>query len=104
MSSSPTSPSDLEAQPEKLSRFRRHVTIEERELSQQPTRRAVEMVPRLTGEFRTLSIHVETHTSPVDADTGAIRKAAVKGVSLSTAIVRASAESDMLISRRPCLP
>lgn len=74
-----TSPTDLEAQPEKPSRFPRHVTIEERELALQPSRQGAEMVPRFTGEFRTLSIHVETHTSPVDAETGATRKAAVKG-------------------------
>ena len=79
MSPSASSPSDLEAQNEQLTRFRRHVTIEERELAPQASRHGAEMVPRLTGEFRTLSIHVETRTSPIDADTGATRKAAVKG-------------------------
>ena len=74
-----TSPSDLEAQGEKLSRFRRHVTIDEGDLSPQHSRHGVDMVPRLTGEFRTLSIHVETRTSPVDADTGRVRKAAIMG-------------------------
>ncbi|TBU35112.1 sodium-potassium ATPase [Dichomitus squalens] len=36
------------------------------------------MVPRFTSEFRTLSIHVETHTSPVDGDAVPMRKNAIK--------------------------
>lgn len=71
--------SDLEAQNEKLARFRRHVTIEERELTPQDSRHSAEIMPRVTGEFRTLSIHVETGTSLIDADTGATRKATLKG-------------------------
>ena len=84
MSPSTSTPSDLEAQDEKLTRFRRHVTIEERDLSPQVSRHGAEMVPRLTGEFRTLSIHVETGTSPIDVDTGVTRKAAVKGTHSSS--------------------
>ena len=81
---SPSSaPFDLEAQPEKVTQFAHHVTLEPEELDR-PHRHAtgIEMVPRLTSEFRTLSIHVETRTSPVDADTVPTRKNAIKGTAM----------------------
>ena len=75
---SPPSSADLEAQNEKLARFPRHVTIDER--NPEPTRRpSIEVTPRFPSEFRTLSLHVETRTSPVDGDAVVPRKTAVKG-------------------------
>lgn len=69
---------DFEAQAEKLTRFPRHVTIEEQTNS--PLRQSsIERAARFPSEFRTLSIHVETRTSPVDGDAVVPRKTAVKG-------------------------
>ncbi|KAI0735310.1 sodium-potassium ATPase [Earliella scabrosa] len=82
--SPPSASFDFEAQAEKLTRFPRHVTIEDRQPSSPsrpgiPDRHlSIETAPRLTSEFRTLSIHIETRTSPVDGDAVVPRKTAVK--------------------------
>ncbi|KAI1791319.1 sodium-potassium ATPase [Ganoderma leucocontextum] len=85
MSSSPTS-LDFEAQSEKDT-YVAHVTLEldnhDRPRSPPATHvaTAAEVAPRLTTEFRTLSIHVETRTSPEEGASGvseAIRSNAVK--------------------------
>ncbi len=74
-------PSDVEAQREKATQFPRHVTLDPDEADRPrppPTRQATG--PRLTSEFRTLSIHVETRTIPINEGVGGSRKKAVKGV------------------------
>ncbi|KAI0762858.1 sodium-potassium ATPase [Fomes fomentarius] len=89
--SPPSRSSDIEAQVKKpdLVPLPRHVTIDEHEehhpsLPTVPSpdrgRSPVETAPRLTTEFRTLSIHVQTHTSPIDGDATS-RKAAIKELS-----------------------
>ena len=62
--SPPSASFDFEAQAEKLTRFPRHVTIEDRQPTS-PSRPgipdrllSIETAPRLTSEFRTLSIHI----------------------------------------------
>ena len=84
MSSSPAS-LDLEAQSEKDT-YVAHVTLElddhDRPRSPSAPHATAEVAPRLTSEFRTLSIHVETRTSPEEPRSGvsgAIRSKAVKG-------------------------
>ncbi|EJF58252.1 sodium-potassium ATPase [Dichomitus squalens LYAD-421 SS1] len=81
----PTSTSfDLEAQPEeKATHFVRHVTVEHEDHDHPPASAdaTAEVAPRLTSEFRTLSIHVENRASPTEGDagvSGAIRNKAVK--------------------------
>ena len=78
-----TSSLDLQAPPEKVTRFVRHVTVETEDHDNPPTsaHATTEVAPRLTSEFRTLSIHVETRTSPADdaGISGAIRHKTVKG-------------------------
>ncbi|PIL33977.1 transporter [Ganoderma sinense ZZ0214-1] len=84
MSSSPAS-LDLEAQSEKDT-YVAHVTLElddhDRPRSPSAPHTTAEVAPRLTSEFRTLSIHVETRTSPDEGGgsgvSGAIRSKAVK--------------------------
>ncbi len=81
--SPPSRSSDIEAQVKKLDPppLPRHVTIDEHE-EHHPSSPTVpspdETAPRLTAEFRTLSIHVQTHTSPIDGDATS-RKAEIKG-------------------------
>ncbi|RPD63077.1 sodium-potassium ATPase [Lentinus tigrinus ALCF2SS1-6] len=77
MSSSAAAAFDFEAQAEKLTRFPRHVTIEEQ--GDSPSRHpSIEGAARFPSEFRTLSVHVETRTSPVDGDAVVPRKTTVK--------------------------
>ena len=82
-SSSPAS-LDLEAQSDKDT-YVAHVTLELHDLDRPGSPSGTHgppVAPRLTSEFRTLSIHVETQTSPegVAPDvSGAIRTKAVKG-------------------------
>ncbi|PIL32102.1 transporter [Ganoderma sinense ZZ0214-1] len=75
-------PSDIEAQPEKATQFPRHVTLDPDEADRPrppPTRQATnEGIPRLTSEFRTLSLHVETRTTPINEDVRGARKNTVK--------------------------
>ena len=82
------SESDIEAQPEKTAHFPRHVTLDPDEADRPrppPTRQVTgEGIPRLASEFRTLSIHVETRTAPVNEGVGGTRKNAVKGASVRT--------------------
>ena len=91
-----TSSLDLEAPPEKVTRFVRHVTVEAEDHGNPPApaHATAEVAPRLTSEFRTLSIHVETRTSPADDDagiSGAVRHKTVKGTLSTQYIPRFSA-------------